>query len=88
MRYGKEVMSEIDRIVESRLTDLDKVVQVFDVITTSVIEAAEREMELLRAMGDGESLVKEQIKMETVRHARAILNECTMRVIRRRAWHE
>ena len=60
---------EVDRIINSDVADLDKVMRAFDVITGSVIEAAEQEVELSRALGDPESLVKEQIKMETVKHA-------------------
>ncbi len=82
------VMEEVNRIVSSDLAELDKVMQAFDVITSSIVEAAGQEAELSRAMGDRESLVKEQIKMETVKHARAILNDCYMRVTRRRAWDE
>jgi hypothetical protein len=88
MRPSMRVMEEVNRIISSDLVELDKVMQAFEVITGSIIEAAEREVELSRAMGDPESLVKEQIKMETVKHARAILNDCHMRVTRRRAWDE
>jgi hypothetical protein len=85
---SRRVTDEVNRIVESDLVDLDKVMGAFDVIASSLIEAAEQEVELSRALGDRESVVKEQIKMETVKHARAILNDCYMRVTRRRAWDE
>jgi hypothetical protein len=85
---SRQVTDEVNRIVKSDLADLEKVMGAFDVITSSVIEAAEQEVELSRALGDRESVVKEQIKMETVKHARAILNDCYMRVTRRRAWDE
>ncbi len=88
MRSNRSVTAEVSKIVNSDLLDLDKVMQAFDVITGSVIAAAERESELCRAMGDRESLIREQIKMETVKHARAILNDCYMQVTRRRAWDE
>jgi hypothetical protein len=88
MRSSMGVTDEVNRILSSDLGDLDKVMQAFDVITGSVIEAAEREVELSRAMGDRESLIREQIKMETVKHARAILHDCYMQVTRRRTWHE
>ena len=88
MRSTRTVTDEVDKIINSDLADLDKVMRAFDVITGSVIGAAEQEVELSRALGDPESVVKEQIKMETVKHARAILNDCYMRVTRRRAWDE
>jgi len=67
---------------------LDKVLEAVGVITSSQIDYAKREIELARAMGDQEDLVRRQIKMETIKHARQILNDCTMLVTRRRVWDE
>jgi hypothetical protein len=88
MKREKNVMDEVNRIVASDLADLDKVLEAFGAITSSYIEGAEREIDLARAMGDQESLVRRQIKMETIKHARHILNDCTMLVTRRRGLDE
>lgn len=88
MKREKQVIDKVNQIVASDLTDLDKVLDAFGIITSSQIEHAEREIELARAMGDKESLVRRQIKMETIKHARQILNDCTMLVTRRRKWDE
>ena len=45
-------------------------------IADQIVADAEREVELLRAMGDREALVKEQIKLSTVRHLRGIFEQC------------
>lgn len=84
MKREKNVMDEVNRIVASDRPDLDKVLEAFGAITTFYLQEVEREIELARAMGDQESLVRRQIRMETIKHARHVLNDCTMLVTRRR----
>jgi hypothetical protein len=70
------------------LPEIDKLAQAFRLITDSAVEHALYEIELARAMKDQETVVKQQIKMETIKHARTILQDCYMLVTRRRAWDE
>jgi hypothetical protein len=79
---------EVERIVASDLPDLEKVTRAFECITGFVIGYAQAEIELARAMQDGEELLKIQIKKETMAHARSIFEHCYRRVTGRRPWHE
>jgi hypothetical protein len=79
---------DIERILASDLPDLEKVAQAFDRITAFIISHATAEIELARALQDGEELLKTQIKKETVAHARSIFEMCYLRVTGRRPWHE
>ncbi|MCL5997471.1 MAG: hypothetical protein M1546_15650 [Chloroflexi bacterium] len=77
---------EIDRIIASDGPDLEKLAQAFDCITTFMINNAAREVELSRVMQDREAVVKTQIKMETIKHARSIFEQCYRRITGRRPW--
>jgi len=72
--------ADVDRILASGAPDLEKLAQAFDCITAFIVRHAEREAALNRALQDREALVKTQIKMETMRHARAVFEECYRRV--------
>lgn len=80
--------AEVERILASDLSDLEKVIQSFDCITAFVVGHARAEIELARALHDDEQVLKTQIKKETMAHARSILDMCYRRVTGRRAWHE
>jgi hypothetical protein len=76
------------RIFESDLQEIDKVAQAFGFITGQILDYGKNQMELFKAMGDQESLIKEQIKLETIRFARGTFNEAFTRVTGRSAWDE
>ena len=78
---------EIDKIMASDEPDLEKLAQAFACITTFVIDNASRDIELSRVMQDREAVVKTQIKMETIKHARSIFEQCYRRITGRRPWH-
>jgi hypothetical protein len=78
--------AELDAIMASDAPDMEKLSQAFDCITGFVVGNAEREIELARAMSDREAVVKTQIKMETIKHARAIFETCYLRVTGRKPW--
>lgn len=81
-------MEEVKQIIATDLPEIDKLAQAFKLVTDRVVEHAQHEIELARAMKDQEMVVKQQIKMETLKHARSILQDCYMLVTRRRAWDE
>jgi hypothetical protein len=81
-------MDEFDRIIASALPDLEKLAQAFDWVTARVVAHAHQDIELAQAMQDQESVVKHQIKMETLKYARSVFNDCYRRVSGRRAWDE
>jgi hypothetical protein len=78
----------LDDIIESNLPDIEKLAQSFGWIASRNIERTGHEIELARAMGDQELVVREQIKMEMMKHARSIFQDCYQRVTRKRAWDE
>lgn len=81
-------MDEYQKIIKSDLPDIEKLAQAFALITGRYVEHAANEIELARAMQDQESLVKEQIKLGMMRHARSIFQDCYRAVTGRKAWDE
>lgn len=75
-------------IFESDLSELEKVARAFDMVTGQVLENGQKDLEVYKAMSDKESLVKEQIKLETVRFARGVFDQAFTRVVGRSAWDE
>lgn len=70
-----ETMDEYQAIMASDLREVDKVKAAFELITGVIVQQAEQEIDLLRAVNDRENLIKEQIKLSTVRSVRAIFAE-------------
>ncbi len=81
-------MARVEAILASDLPEATKVARAFEAITGLVLAHAEREIELARAMGDATEVVKQQIKRETMRTARQILQACHRRVTGERGWDE
>jgi hypothetical protein len=81
-------MDELDRIFKSDRAEIEKLAQAFEWITGQHIQHGELELELLRAMRDEETLVKEQIKLSTIKYLRGVFNDCFQRATGRRAWDE
>ena len=79
---------EVERILASDLSELEKVTQAFDCITRFIISHAQAEIELAQAVQDREQMIKTQIKKDTIAHARSILEQCYCRATGRRPWHE
>ena len=81
-------MDDFLGIFEMDLSESDKIRRSFDHITSFYIQHSEQEIELLRAMSDKEKLIKEQIKMETIKHIRSIFNDCFKRSTGKKAWND
>ena len=81
-------MENLLAIFNSNLSEMDKLAQSFNHITSLHIQHAEREIELFRAMGDTDKLIKEQIRSETNKHVRNIFNDCFMRTMGKKAWND
>ena len=75
-------------IKHANLSEGDKLATAFDHTTNRIIEHAQNEIELSRAKHDRDAVIKQQIKMETLKHARAIFQDCFQLVLGRRAWDE
>ena len=81
-------MDEYKEIFTSDLSEVEKVAQAFDLVTSRVVDHSLKEIELFKAMGDKESLIKEHIKIETIKFARGLFNEAFKNAIGRSAWDE
>ena len=84
----KDFWRFIKSIETSELSDVEKLTQAFAWITGRIVENGQHEVELARAMQDNERLVKEQIKLSVMQHARDIFYFCHKQVTGRRAWDD
>jgi hypothetical protein len=75
-------------IFEMDLSEAEKIAHSFNHVTSIYIASSEQEIELLKAMRDKETLIKEQIKMETMKHVRSIFKDCYMRSTGKEAWND
>jgi hypothetical protein len=81
-------MDEFKEILASDATDVDKLTQMFDWVTGRIVEHSQMDVDMARAMNDKDELVKQQIKLSTIKHARSIFNMCYQQVTGEKAWHE
>jgi hypothetical protein len=84
----QKIMEELKAILEQEIPEVEKLAQAFDWITSRIVEHGRLEVELARVMQDRESLVKEQIKLSVMEHARQIFQQCHVMVTGRRAWDD
>ena len=75
-------------IRRSSLPEARKLARAFGWVTGRIIAHAEKEVETARALRDEECAIKQQVKMETIRHSRAIFEECYLLATGRKAWDE
>ena len=81
-------MNEIDEILTTDLPDIQKLAKIFQWITNYYIQNSAQEIELLKALGDQEALVREQIKQSVFQHAQSIFQQSHLLVTKRKAWDE
>jgi hypothetical protein len=62
--------------IETNATAVEQLTVKFQEITSTFVLHAEQNIEIARAMGDRETLIKEQNKMETMKTAVSIFNHC------------
>jgi hypothetical protein len=75
----KKKMAEWEKTFALDLPEMEKLQQSFRQLTDMIIQQSENEIELLRALHDQDSLVKEQIKVSTLKYAQGIFEECYRR---------
>ncbi len=74
-------------IKQADLKDVDRLSRAFDLITRRVIAHCEQDVELARAVQDSDWLVKNQIKLEMMKTARRIFEDCYQFMIGGKAWN-
>lgn len=80
-------MKEFEEIFASDLSEADKIAKGFHHIINTIIAHSQNEIELHKAMNDKETLVKEQIKLSTIKHARDIFDMAYTRATGKRSWN-
>ena len=88
MKDTQDYSDWVREIRHSDQPEVDKLKAVFGRATAQIVEFAEKEIELARAMQDDETLVKVQIKMETIKTARSIFDSGYLAATGKRAWDE
>jgi hypothetical protein len=65
-----------NKLKSSDLPPAAKVRRAFEWVVNGYLEQGEGEIQVLKAMGDQQSLVKEQIKLSTMQHTLDIFHHC------------
>jgi hypothetical protein len=73
---------------DSKQPELEKLAYAFRWITDHIIEQGLKDIEVARALRDEDSLLKHQVKIEVIRHARSIFQNCHLLAAGRTAWNE
>ena len=71
-----EYTAALSAIKLADLTDADRLAQAFDVVTRRILSLYEQDVELARALQDGDLLVKNQIKLEMLKTSRQVFEQC------------
>ena len=88
MEENQEFSDWVREIQHSDQPEIDKLKALFEKMTGQIVEFAVKEIELARAMQDDETLVKVQVKMETMKTARRIFGRGYQIATGKRAWDE
>ena len=83
--YKFDFAETIKAIKQADLPDAEKLIRAFASTTDQVIKLYEQDVELARAIQDNDLLVKNQIKLEVMKSARAIFAICYTGVLDRSA---
>ncbi len=82
------MQKEYEEIFDSDLSEADKIAKAFHFVINTIETHSNNEIELLKAMNDRETLVKEQIKLSSIQHAKGIFNMVYQRATGKRSWDE
>jgi hypothetical protein len=80
-------MKVLDKLMESDLPEVEKLAQGFEMITKFYIETYQNQADLLSAVQDRDGLVREQIKLESMKFTRGIFADCYRRATGRSFRH-
>jgi hypothetical protein len=75
---------EFEAILASDLPEADKLARAFQLIITQHMEHSRRDIELLKALGDKDALIKEQIKLGVLEYSLGVWAHCYYRVMGRK----
>lgn len=72
-------LAQFDQIFNNEEAPIDQLAKGFHFLLDIQLLDSKSEMDLLKAMGDRENLIKEQIKHSTIEHVIARFDECYFR---------
>jgi len=81
MKKNLERQQKIDQIFASQSPAIERLSEGFHYILNQQMDESGREIELLKALGDREQVVKEQIKHSLLQHVLSVFNDCYFRTI-------
>jgi hypothetical protein len=70
----------------STRSDIEKLAYCFGWITGSICEHTQEEIEIGKAMKDEDTVLKQQIKLAVIKHARSIFQDCHLLATGKKAW--
>jgi len=79
MNKNLERQKKIDQIFSSQAPAIDRLAEGYHYILGQHVEESGREIELLKALGDREQVVKEQIKHSLLQHVLSVFDDCYFR---------
>jgi len=80
-------MKEIEDILYADPPQVDKLRQAFERITSQIVEQSMHDIEVKRALGDRDAVIREQIKMESIKFAQNLLEECYQVIVHSEGQH-
>lgn len=80
--------SEFESIISSNLSDIEKLTQAYQIILQEQMAHSRHEIELQKALGDQDALIKEQIKLNVMEYTNGIFDYCYFRVTGRKFHHD
>jgi hypothetical protein len=84
----KALQKTLDAIYDSDEPDVLKLARAFDAVTAAYTDRAAADIELFKAMGDDENVLKERLKHGVMANARNIFNDCYRRITGASAWRQ
>lgn len=88
LKRDKDTMAAYQEVMRSDRAELDKVAAAFELVTDFYIRHGENEIELRRAMNDRDTMIKEQIKVSTVKSMRSVFADAYQAATGRKVWYE
>jgi hypothetical protein len=78
----------MEELKTSDMTEAEKIAVAFGHVTGSILDYGRHEIDLAKAMSDREAVIKRQIKVETIKHARGIFEMCYKMMTGKEPWDE
>lgn len=85
---GIDLTPQIEAIITADIPDIEKLSKAYVFIISQHIEISKRELEVLKALGDQEAIIKEQIKANTMAYTLGMFRQLHLRATGRKVSDE